>query len=88
MAGVAVLGEGERADAGDVVRVDDPQPPGVGGVEDAALVADRGSPPQRVRHQAIGTQVGDIKPGLAEHLVAGGDPGADHGQRLEHGAEG
>ena len=48
VADVAVLGKGERGDAGDIVGIDARYAARAGGVDDPALGADRGDPPPRV----------------------------------------
>lgn len=72
----------------DVVGIDDGLAARTGRVDDAVLVADRVGPPQRVRHEAVWSQVGDVESRLAQQILAGGERRADRGQGPEAGAEG
>jgi len=83
---VTVLGEGDRGDACDVCRVDQPHPACTRRVDDLAL-SDGVEPPEGVRHEVVGPQVGRAKAGLAHDLLASCENGPDEGPRLQARAE-
>jgi hypothetical protein len=84
---VAVLGQRERGDRGDVGGVDRGVAAGADRVEYVAALVDGGQPVERVGHEAAGPQEGRGDAGRADDLLALVVPAAHGGHRVAEDVE-